>query len=241
MADLGSVDAPGRMPKNGGPLASALMPSKQSLTPFAAALALTLVLTLVGGASHAQKRVRIVLLPMVVHSAESPGYVRSGLADMLGARLERIPDFEVIRVDESGAATTNLDRALQRARSEDAEFVLFGSFTRFGTGASLDVHCAATHATEGGAPLRQIFVHSGEIGNVIPDLDDLVGKVARFVVRDYTEQVAAAGDDLDLPSTRAIGSLEARVAKLEEVLRSLTERLAAEPSAEPADVAGGPE
>ncbi len=29
-------------------------------------------------------------------------------------------------------------------------------------------------------PLREIFVHSGSIGDIIPDLDELAGKVSRF-------------------------------------------------------------
>lgn len=206
------------------------MPSKRSLAFFAAGLCLVI------GASHAaaQDRIRIALLPMVVHSAENPEYVRSGLSDMLAARLERIPDFEVVRVDDTVAATTLLDRALQRGNKAGAEFVLFGSFTRFGTGASLDVHCAATESKQGQPPLRQIFVHSGNIGDVIPDLDALVGKVARFVIQDYTERATAAGDPIDLPSTRAIADLKDRVAALEAALRTLADQA-------PAPAAGSPE
>ena len=215
------------MLKNGGPRGpefmdhagqrAFLMQSKRLLRVIAAGLGLLLV----GSAVQAQERVKIALLPMVVHSAENPDYVRSGLADMLSARLERIPDFEVLRIDERNAGTTNLERAVRRAQDAGAEFVLFGSFTRFGTGASLDVHCAAATSRDDEPPLREIFVHSGNIGDVIPDLDDLVGKVARFVIRDYTDRTTAAGETPDLPSTRAIASLEARVAALEAALAKL--------------------
>ena len=198
-------------------------------------------LLLLGSQAEAQDRVRIVLLPMVVHSAESPYYVRRGLADMLTARLERIPDLEVIRVDESVAATTNLEKALLRARELDAEFVLFGSFTRFGTGASLDVQCAAASADTGDKPLREIFVHSGSIGDVIPDLDDLVGKVARFVIRDYSERLSEAGETPDLPSSRAVTNLERRVEALEQALRGLSRQLSGAGPEDPAAVGGGPE
>ncbi len=177
--------------------------------------------------ARAEDRIRIALLPMVVHSAESPEYLRAGLSDMLSSRLERVPDFEVVRVDDPKAATTQLSKALRVAEKSDAAFVLFGSFTRFGTGASLDVHCASTHVESGRDPLREIFVHSGSIGDVIPDLDDLVGKVARFVIADYEERLAASGDLPQLPSTRALVELQRRVDALEEALRDFQ---AAEPA-----------
>jgi TolB-like protein len=170
----------------------------------------------------AQERVRILLLPMVVHSAEPPEYLRSGLGDMLASRLERIPDFDVVRLDEPDAGTTKIQKAVKQARKVDARFVLFGSFTRFGTGASLDVQCAGVGPDGDEEPLREIFVHSGSIGDVIPDLDDLVGKVARFVIADYTARVAAeTGDVPNLPSNQ-IQSLEARISALEKALEKLT-------------------
>jgi TolB-like protein len=169
--------------------------------------------------ASAEGTIRIALLPMVVHSAESPEYLRAGLSDMLASRLERVPDFEVVRVEDPKTATTQLSTALRVAEKFDAAFVLFGSFTRFGTGASLDVQCAGTRVESGRDPLREIFVHSGSIGDVIPDLDDLVGKVARFVIADYEERLQASGDLPELPSTRALVELQRRVDALEEALR----------------------
>ncbi len=196
-----------------------------------------LCLVLLGSPARAEDRVRIALLPMVVHSAESPGYVRAGLADMLASRIERIRELEVVRIDETSAATTNLAKALKRARKADAEFVLFGSFTRFGTGASLDLQCAAVSEAAADEPLRQIFVHSGTIGDVIPDLDDLVGKVARFVIRDYTDRAAEAGETPDLSGSRAVTNLERRVEALEEALRGLSEQLSGSAPGSPAAAA----
>lgn len=177
-------------------------------------------------AAEAADPITIALLPMVVHSAENPEYVRAGLADMLASRLERVPDFRVTRVEDLDAATTNVGVALRAARETGARYVVFGSFTRFGTGASLDIQCAATDEYHKDDPSRDIFIHSGTLGDVIPDLDDLVGKVARFLVQGYVEETgdstaAVAG----LPSTREIGELRSRIANLEEALRGLTEEL----------------
>ncbi|MFP6655973.1 MAG: hypothetical protein VCB25_10110, partial [Myxococcota bacterium] len=76
--------------------------------------------------------------------------------------------------------TTNLAKAVALGREAGADFVLYGSFTRFGQGASLDVQCSATEEKTERALLREIFVHSGSIGEIIPDLDELAGKVSRF-------------------------------------------------------------
>jgi len=169
----------------------------------------------------------LALLPMVVHSNEDPNYLRQGLSDMLTARFTKDAVIDVIPIEDAGRATTELDEALETARSVNAEYVVFGSFTRFGQGASLDVQTAATAAGPDGDTLREIFVHSGSIGAVIPDLDDLVGKVTRFAVGDYVPPAAAAetagglatgprpGAASSAELLRRIEALEAQVKALE--------------------------
>ena len=56
---------------------------------------------------------------------------------------------------------------------------------------------------------------------MIPDLDDLVGKVARFVIADYEGALQASGELSELPSARALAELRRRVERLEEALRDL--------------------
>ena len=143
-------------------------------------LCLSLGLTIVAGTARADGDPKLLLLPIVVHSSEDPEYLRNGLADMLGARFARIGALDLIRPDSASRGTTKLDEALALGRKAGADFVLYGSFTRFGQGASLDVQCAPTDETKRREPLREIFVHSGSIGEIIPDLDELAGKVSRF-------------------------------------------------------------
>lgn len=178
--------------------------------------------------------VRVALLPMVVHSAEDPRYLREGMADMLESRLARAGRIRVLRVDEPKAATTRLSEALARARQLDADYVLYGSFTRFGEGASLDLTCAPTREDAGEQEqLREIFVQSGSIEEVIPALSDLVGKVALFLESDGTTaapSVATNGHPEDAPAEAAPaaerasdGSAAAEI----EALRSRIEALEA--------------
>ncbi len=142
----------------------------------------------------AESRPKLLLLPIVVHSAEDPEYLRNGLGDMLEARFSRIGALELMRHRDAERGTTDLDEALELGRKAGADFVLYGSFTRFGQGASLDVQCTATDESMTRAPLREIFVHSGSIGEIIPDLDELAGKVSRF----------AMGEEIPLPAAPAV-------------------------------------
>ncbi|MCA9512132.1 MAG: hypothetical protein R3E88_19195 [Myxococcota bacterium] len=190
----------------------------------ACAVAVALVAGPVGAEPPASK-VSIALLPLVVHSAEDPAYLRAGLADMLVSRLDQTGAFEIRRVADGEAATTDLGRALEAGRAAGARFVLFGSFTRFGQGASLDMQCASTEAGPAPEPLREIFVHSGSIGDVIPDLDELVGKVTRFAVEGFEDRrgdAVAAAADRARPSE---AKLRQRVDGLERELRELRREL----------------
>lgn len=178
---------------------------------------------LLGSAAKAEtdeERTRIAILPVVVHSADSRGYLRAGLADMLTSRLEQIDTLEVIRIDDVDQATTRASQAREIGKAQGADYVLFGSFTRFGEGASLDMQCVAVEEEDSeGAPERQIFVQSGNIGNVIPDLDNLVGKVSRFAGAGGLVPSAGAapppGED-----AANLASLLLRVEALEAALRA---------------------
>ena len=164
---------------------------------------------------------KLLLLPFVVHSAEDPEYVRGGLADMLSARFARIDAVELLREDDPDKGTSKLEEALSTARDVGADYVLFGSFTRFGKGASLDVQCASTVTKQAREPLRAIFVHSGSIGEIIPDLDELAGKVSRFARGEIIAPAAGAGAPFAAPPPPELQSLERRVAELEALVDDL--------------------
>ena len=172
-----------------------------------------------GGAAFGEDPVRVAVLPVVVHSSESREYLREGIADMLSSRLDQVTGLQVIRIDDPKMATNRAQVALKTGRELEADYVLFGSFTRFGEGASLDMQCLSVVEDEDGNAVRQIFVQSGNIGNVIPDLDDLAGKISRFTVDDY--EVRASADEVPAPSPRpeSLADLRERVRALEEALR----------------------
>ncbi len=87
----------------------------------------------------AVEEVIVALAPIAVHAAgKESTYLSRGLSEMLSARLEQFDGIRVVPI-EAGEAD-----ALAAARSAGADYVLYGSFTRFGEGASLDLQCMAT-------------------------------------------------------------------------------------------------
>jgi TolB-like protein len=171
---------------------------------------------------------RVALLPIVVHSAEADtGYLSQGLGDMLASRIESTPGVSVVRPGEDATGTTDRDAAIVAGRSLGAAYVVYGSFTQFGTGASLDVRCTPVETSgDDDTQPRQIFVQTGSVGEIIPKLDDLAAKVGRYVRKDKggagapgaasaaTAKGAAAPGD----GAGELEDLRARIERLEKAL-----------------------
>lgn len=135
---------------------------------------------------------RVAVLPVVVHAMDQQAYLQDGLADMLASRLGQHAGVGVIRVDDAAAATNEVEAARARGRSVGAEWVLFGSFTRFGSGASLDLRCVPVDG-EGGAGARSVFVQSGSLDEIIPRLSNVAERVAAHLHAGPVADVDVAG------------------------------------------------
>ena len=172
-------------------------------------------LALLGGAPRAGAEARrvVAVLPVVVHATDAREVLQAGVADMLASRLGRAPGVGVIRVPDPGAATTDLETAQAVARSLGAEYVVFGSFTRFGEGASLDLRCAGVNESERDAA-RSIFIQSGTVAEIIPKLDGLAEKLGRYVAAGTLPDVAAPAGAVD--GAARLESLQQRVEALEK-------------------------
>ncbi len=194
-------------------------------------LAAACLLAQAGGAAAAPARV--ALLPVTVHSSDAASsYLSAGLASMLSSRLELFEEISVIRVEAGGGGEA---AALGAGREAGADFVVYGSFTQFGEGASLDLQCARV---EGGGDARRIFVQSGTLGEIIPKLDELAEKIRLHVsggrppAPDPAPAATAAG-------AGELGDLQRRVESLERsVFRSGPEQGPAGPPV-PKAPAGG--
>jgi len=129
-------------------------------------------------AAHAEI-IRVAMLPVSVNTslAES-SHLSAGLADMVAARLEQNGQIVIIRLD---APATSREAAIAAGKKAGAEYVLFGSYTQFGDGASLDLRCAPVIGGDADAP-RRVFIQAGSASEIIPKLGVLSESVARYLV-----------------------------------------------------------
>lgn len=214
------------------------------MQPSSGALRVGVAVVAIGlcaGQAQARDSVRVAVLPMVVHSVQDHDYLRDGLSEMLAARLARDGVVAVVRVDDPARATTRIEAAREVARGLGADYALFGSFTRFGEGASLDVRCVSASGQDARDP-RSIFIQSGNLGQIIPRIDGLADSVVRHV----TNAAPAAGPPIGSgsfagPTTEselrdALSELELlrdRLQRLEETVYGGDEEVVSEAAPEP--------
>jgi outer membrane protein insertion porin family len=195
-------------------------------------LALAVLLVFAAGAASAE-RVRVALLPVVVHSSESREYLQQGLSDMLVARLGRDPRLAVIEVQEATAATNDVEAARAAARRAGGAWVVYGSFTRFGEGASLDLQVARA---DGDGEPQKVFAQAATLGALIPMLDGVSERITARVLGGG-DGAAPGGADASAADAGGgeIAELRRRVEALERAVDQLgASRMPEEPKAAPA-------
>lgn len=182
---------------------------------------------------QARSEIEIAVLPVEVNSSAEAGYLQQGVADMLSARLAQHEGLGVIRIEDLESATNDLENAQATGRALGVDYVVFGSLTRFGEGASLDLVCARVSGTEGTDP-RGVFVQSGDLTSIIPQLDPVVTRIAFYI----NAGPKAADTALNQPTIRdaldQIDALKARLNSLEnEMALSLETPVSEESPAAP--------
>ncbi len=184
-------------------------------------------------AAPAAESVRVAVLPVVIHSIEESGYLRAGISEMLSSRLSQQAGVSAVRVDDASAATSDLEAARAAGRAAGAEWVLFGSFTRFGEGASLDLRCVPVNS-EAAATQRSVFVHAGALAELIPRLDSVVERIGQHVRGGVANASASLAASVPAPDVMAeLQALKSRVEALD------VQRAAAVPVPEAAAAAEG--
>lgn len=177
------------------------------------------VALLTSSTAGADDRVRVALLPLVVHSGEGREYLQQGMTDMLVSRLGRERRIAVIPVEDGATATTDAEAARKTGLANDATYVVFGSLTRFGEGASVDLSVASVANTA--SEPRKIYVHADTMGALIPLLDGAADRVSGVVLSGGgAESVAAGPEAASTTTTSEVQELRRRVEVLERAVFS---------------------
>ncbi len=167
--------------------------------------------------AHAEV-IRVAMLPVSVNSSLSEtDHLSAGLADMVAARLEQNGQIVIIRLDAPAASRED---AIAAGKKVGAEYVLLGSYTPFGDGASLDPRCASVVGEKADEP-RRIFIHAGSASEIIPKLGVLSESVTRYLVGDAAPPGPMVGEDAAAPvapDATSLADIEQRVEALERVI-----------------------
>jgi hypothetical protein len=194
----------------------------------------SLALVALVGAVHALPAgaappVNVAVLPLQVNSLDEHKYLREGLADMLTSRIGRMPGVAVLRVDDEKVATSDPAAARNTARELGAAYVVYGSFTAFGGGASLDLECSAVGAAGAAAPARGVFVQAGTLGEIIPELDGLAAKIARYATSGGAEAPAVAAGPGTVKAASG-GASDGDLRELDARIRALERAVFSDPN-----------
>jgi len=123
---------------------------------------------------------KVAILPVAINSPEDLSYMKEGLLDMLSSRVElngRVVVLEKGPVKKALAGTAEeMDSAAARTLGQalGADFVVFGSLTKLGDSASLDLKVVEV---KGEKPAAVVYVQARKMEEVIARVDELGRRV----------------------------------------------------------------
>ena len=208
-------------------------------------LAIAALTCLLLGPGAAGAATRIVLLPISVHATGTEvDYLQSGLMEMLASRLDQYAGVVVVRPGGDALEARDGDAAREAGRDQGGDFVVFGSFTRFGDGASLDLRCASVAEVsddESRDGTRRVFIQSGKLSEIIPQLDTVAQKVARYAVSEGAQPTRLGDGGPPVIATPA--DYEALLRRVEALERAAAAEEEAAPgvAAAPGEAEAGPD
>jgi TolB-like protein len=128
---------------------------------------------------------KVAILPVNIHSPENLTYMQEGLLDMLSSRVElsgRVAVLEKGAVKKAFAQISGeMDNESARKLGQElgADFVVFGSLTKLGESASLDLKVLEVKGEKPGAP---VFVQAKKMEEIVLRVDDLARQVDEKVL-----------------------------------------------------------
>lgn len=131
--------------------------------------------------AFAGDRKTVAVLPFAVHSGENIDYVKKGVWDMLYSRLSAGGELELVSRQAVQEVLAKLnkpdlqqDDVLRIGGALGADYVVWGSITKFGNSLSLDGKLM--DVAGGGSPVG-VFEQCRSLDEVIPRIGDFAGKI----------------------------------------------------------------
>ncbi len=154
---------------------------------------------------------KVAILPVTIHSPENLGYMQEGLVDMLTSRVELQGRVEVLeksavkKVLAQNPGEIDTEQARKIGQQLEADFVVYGSLTKLGDSASLDLKLVEVKEEKSGS---SIFVQSRKMEEIITRVDDLARKVDEkilgYPLTPPVEQAAVAEKPAEAPRSMAM-------------------------------------
>ncbi len=151
---------------------------------------------------------RVAIVPVKIHSSEDLGFLREGLTDMLSSRVElegRVAVLEkgpVQKAFDQLSGEINGDTAKKIGQSVEADFVVFGSLTKLGDSASLDLKVVAVKEEK---PGFSVFIQAKKMEEIIASVDQLARQIDEKILGyPLRPQVAAKPAEAEKEASKGI-------------------------------------
>ena len=151
---------------------------------------------------------KVALLPLTINAPDRLDYLRHGLQDIMASRLSwegKVLVLDKALVQKALAKVSGpIDetRALEIGKNLGADYVIFGSLTMAGAGASIDLRVADLGKKQAG---DKFFTQTKGMDEVIPRVNDLMEDLNEKVFERPRSQPEAVKGPLELRATAAGG------------------------------------
>jgi len=153
-----------------------------------------------------QDPLKVAILPITIHSPENLEYLREGVYAMFSSRVElegRVSVLERAAVKKAlSQFSGEIDSEAAQKLGEilGADFVVFGSLTKLGDSASLDLKVLEV---KGGKPPSSVYVQAKKLEEIIGQVDMLARKVDEKILG-YSLGPAVAEKSAETPKAVAV-------------------------------------
>ncbi len=156
---------------------------------------------------------KVAIIPVKIHSAENLGFLREGLVDMLSSRVElegRVTVLEkgpVQKAFDQVSGEINGETAKKIGQLLEADFVVFGSLTKLGDSASLDLKIVAVKEEK---PGHSVFIQAKKMEEIVASVDQLARQIDEKILGyPLKPQMAAKPAEPEKETTRGIPAIPA--------------------------------